>query len=254
MRAPAAGVAGGLERFARAGQLGQLGGVRLDQLGAGGDPAAQGLAAGVQEYGYAGRAGGADEDRVRAHGHARRQAAAQGHRVGAGHQGLVAGDERRPLRGIDQRARLVELRGVAGGLVDHGQGAARGARAGDQGVHHAGGAGEQVPYDRAGAAAREAGRRDRVAERGQDAGDVEAFAAGSLGHGGGPVRGVRNQPRYAVGDVECGIERHGQDHGKPRSRCVPGSCQRPPRRPSPRGGPPPHVLPGTADRLLRPAG
>lgn len=82
MGAPAACVAGGPVGFAGAGELGELVGVRLDQVGAGGDAPPQGFPAGVEEYGDGGRPREPDELRVRPHVDARRQAAAEGDRPG----------------------------------------------------------------------------------------------------------------------------------------------------------------------------
>lgn len=97
MRAAAAGVAGGAQRFAGAGELGQLVGVRLDQVGAGGDAPAQRFAAGVEEDRDVGGAGQADQFGVRADVDAGRQAAAEGDRVRFAEELSVRGEEGGPF-------------------------------------------------------------------------------------------------------------------------------------------------------------
>lgn len=124
MRAAAAGVAGGAQRLACTGELGQLLGVRLDEVRPGGDPAAQGLAPGVQEDGHPGGAGEPYEFRVRADVDAGREAAAEGHGLGPGEQVPERPQEGGPFTGAYVRARFVELGGVAAGAVDDGEGAA----------------------------------------------------------------------------------------------------------------------------------
>ncbi len=230
MGAAPAGVACGAQRLAGAGEGGQLVGVRLDQVGAGGDAPPQGLAARVEQRGDAGAAGAAHQLPVRADVDAAREAAAQGDRLGPAEQFLVRADERRPLGGGDDRAGLAELGGVAGRGVDDGDGAAGGVRGGHQGVPYRQ-RGEQVAQDGSGGAAREARDDGLVAEGGQDAGHVDALAAGALGHVGDAVRGVRRERGHRVGEVERGVERDREDHRfqHPRSR-GPASSRRPARR------------------------
>lgn len=213
MRAPAAGVPGGAQRFAGTGELGQLVGVRLDEVGAGGDAAAQGFAAGVEQGGYPGGAGDPDQVRVRADVDAGRQAAAEGDRVGPVEEFAVRPQEGVPLVGADVRSGLVELGGVAGGAVHDGDGAPGAARHLDEGV---GGAvrerGEQVAQDGSGGAPGEARDHGVVAQQAEHPGHVDALAAGTFGHLADPVAGVRDEGGDAVGQVERGVQRDGQYH------------------------------------------
>ncbi len=211
MRAPAAGVPGGAQRLAAAGQRGQLRRVRLHDVGAGGDAAAQGFPAGVEEHRDAGRAGAAHQRGVRADVDARRQAAAQGDRPGPGQQRVVRGEQGRPLGGGDGRARFVEPGRLAARRVGDRDRAAGGARDRDQCVPH-GQRGEQTAQHLARGAAREA-RDDRlVAECGQHARHVDPLAAGALGRLGDPVRAARDEGRDRVGEVQRGVERDREDH------------------------------------------
>ncbi len=69
-----------------------------------------------------------------------------------------------------------------------------------------------VPDRAARPAAGESRRGHPVAERREHPGHVQPFAAGAFGHVGHPVRGVRPQRSYPVGDVESGVQRDCEDH------------------------------------------
>src|SRR4051812_23574871 len=75
-------------------------------------------------------------------------------------------------------------------------------------------------------AAEQPGREDRFAQRVQDAGDVEALAAGAFGDRGDPVGAVRHEGVDRVGQVEGRVQGDGDDHAEAPKRICPASGPR----------------------------